>query len=81
MQPLYAADFPRLLIQSQILFIVFCAYEITGVHYGTGRHIPDIDMEDIPKAMQVLINHPDACRKLPLTFVNRCGGPVSRSTS
>ncbi|KAL2210664.1 hypothetical protein CC79DRAFT_1366047 [Sarocladium strictum] len=42
-----------LAVAAQILFIVFCAYEITGVKYGTGRHIPDIDAEDIPKAMQM----------------------------
>ncbi|KAH7018203.1 uncharacterized protein B0I36DRAFT_276695 [Microdochium trichocladiopsis] len=41
-----------LAIVAQILFIVFCAFEITGVHYGTGQHIANIAPEAIPKAME-----------------------------
>ncbi|KAF7558008.1 hypothetical protein G7Z17_g330 [Cylindrodendrum hubeiense] len=48
----FAAD-DWLAVVAQILFIVFCAYEITGVHYGTGQHIGDIADENIPKAMQM----------------------------
>ncbi|KAH7323157.1 hypothetical protein B0I35DRAFT_499896 [Stachybotrys elegans] len=48
----FAAD-DWLAVAAQILFIVFCAYEITGVGYGTGRHIPDIEPENIPRAMHM----------------------------
>lgn len=37
----------------QILFLVFCSYEITGVTYGTGHHFADIPVENFSKAMQV----------------------------
>ncbi|KAK9771444.1 hypothetical protein AB5N19_03193 [Seiridium cardinale] len=42
-----------LAVAAQILFIIFCSYEITGVHYGTGQHIKNIAAENIPKAMQM----------------------------
>lgn len=42
-----------LAVAAQILFIIFCAYEITGVTYGTGRHHADIPDDDYPKAMQM----------------------------
>nr|CEG03762.1 unnamed protein product [Fusarium acuminatum CS5907] len=42
-----------LAVAAQMLFIVFCAYEITGVRYGTGKHHADIPQEDYPKAMQM----------------------------
>ncbi|CAH0002448.1 unnamed protein product [Clonostachys byssicola] len=38
---------------AQILYICFSVFEILGVHYGTGRHIGDIPVEDISKAMQM----------------------------
>ncbi|KAM3076819.1 hypothetical protein ACMFMG_003713 [Clarireedia jacksonii] len=37
---------------AQGLFIVFCAYELTGVGYGTGQHLVNIPRENIPHAMQ-----------------------------
>jgi hypothetical protein len=40
-------------IIGQFMFTVYSAYCITGVRYGTGRHIKDIAPENIPKAMQV----------------------------
>ncbi|KAG9254598.1 uncharacterized protein F5Z01DRAFT_654303 [Emericellopsis atlantica] len=42
-----------LAVGAQILFIVFTSYELTGVSYGTGRHVADIDPEHLPKAMQM----------------------------
>ncbi|KAH6972854.1 hypothetical protein BKA56DRAFT_492464 [Ilyonectria sp. MPI-CAGE-AT-0026] len=48
----FAAD-DWLAVAAQILFIVFCSYEITGVRYGTGQHIVNIPEEKIPKAMQM----------------------------
>ncbi|KAH8736571.1 hypothetical protein BGZ61DRAFT_341393 [Ilyonectria robusta] len=48
----FAAD-DWLAVAAQILFIFFCAYEITGVRYGTGQHIANIPQEDIPRAMQM----------------------------
>ncbi|KAH7125843.1 hypothetical protein EDB81DRAFT_764939 [Dactylonectria macrodidyma] len=48
----FAAD-DWLAVAAQILFIVFCAYEITGVHYGTGQHLTNLSSEQIPKAMQM----------------------------
>ncbi|KAK7403418.1 hypothetical protein QQX98_010831 [Neonectria punicea] len=48
----FAAD-DWLAVIAQLLFIIFCAYEISGVHYGTGQHIKDIPTENIPKAMQM----------------------------
>lgn len=39
----------------KILFLVFSAYEITGVSYGTGHHFSDIPTENFSKAMQVRI--------------------------
>ncbi|KAF4455281.1 hypothetical protein F53441_2356 [Fusarium austroafricanum] len=42
-----------LAVIAQFMFIVFIAYEISGVHYGTGRHLKDISAENIPKAMQM----------------------------
>ncbi|KAH7136994.1 hypothetical protein B0J13DRAFT_83053 [Dactylonectria estremocensis] len=48
----FAAD-DWLAVAAQILFTVFCAYEITGVHYGTGQHLKNLSDEQIPKAMQM----------------------------
>ncbi|EXK25056.1 hypothetical protein FOMG_18261 [Fusarium oxysporum f. sp. melonis 26406] len=48
----FAAD-DWLAVIAQFMFIVFISYEITGVHYGTGRHFKDISPENIPKAMQM----------------------------
>ncbi|KAJ4264395.1 hypothetical protein NW762_005593 [Fusarium torreyae] len=48
----FAAD-DWLAVIAQFLFIVFCAYEITGVRYGTGQHLKNIDHDDIPIAMQM----------------------------
>ncbi|KAF3014231.1 hypothetical protein E8E14_009166 [Neopestalotiopsis sp. 37M] len=50
----FAAD-DWLAVIAQFLFIVFCSYEITGVHFGTGRHVADIVEQggSVPKAMQM----------------------------
>ncbi|KAI9151378.1 hypothetical protein HJFPF1_08580 [Paramyrothecium foliicola] len=48
----FAAD-DWLAVAAQILFIVFCAYELSGVRYGTGRHFADIPKENYPIAMQM----------------------------
>ncbi|KXJ89532.1 hypothetical protein Micbo1qcDRAFT_213023 [Microdochium bolleyi] len=42
-----------LAVAAQFLFAIFCAYEISGVHYGTGQHFADLSKEAIPKAMQM----------------------------
>ncbi|KAI1840394.1 hypothetical protein JX265_007215 [Neoarthrinium moseri] len=42
-----------LAVAAQFLFIIFCAYEITGVTYGTGKHFADIEDGHVPKAMQM----------------------------
>ncbi|KAK7967573.1 uncharacterized protein PG986_001850 [Apiospora aurea] len=42
-----------LAVAAQILFLVFCSYEISGVKYGTGHHFADIPTEDFSKAMQM----------------------------
>ncbi|KAH6647117.1 hypothetical protein BKA67DRAFT_639150 [Truncatella angustata] len=42
-----------LAVIAQFLFIVFCAYELTGVTYGTGQHLKNLSDEAIPKAMQM----------------------------
>ncbi|PSR79065.1 hypothetical protein BD289DRAFT_375944 [Coniella lustricola] len=42
-----------LAVIAQIMFIVYSSYSITGVKYGTGRHISDIPTENIPMAMQM----------------------------
>ncbi|KAK8100499.1 hypothetical protein PG999_010873 [Apiospora kogelbergensis] len=42
-----------LAVVAQILFLVFSAYEITGVSYGTGHHFSDIPTENFSKAMQM----------------------------
>ncbi|KAH9887510.1 hypothetical protein F4778DRAFT_786351 [Xylariomycetidae sp. FL2044] len=42
-----------LAVAAQILFIIFCAYEITGVEYGTGSHFADIKEGNIPIAMKM----------------------------
>jgi hypothetical protein len=34
-------------------FTVYCAFVIVGVQYGTGRHLVDIPVENIPIAMKV----------------------------
>ena len=49
-----------MLTMLQFLFIVFCSYEITGVHFGTGRHVADIVEQggSVPKAMQVSYTPP-----------------------
>ncbi|KAK6222612.1 hypothetical protein LQW54_000792 [Pestalotiopsis sp. IQ-011] len=48
----FAAD-DWLAVIAQFLFIIFCSYEITGVHYGTGRHTSNIPEGGVPKAMQM----------------------------
>ncbi|KAF4980511.1 hypothetical protein FZEAL_3499 [Fusarium zealandicum] len=48
----FAAD-DWLAVIAQLLFIIFCSYEIHGVRYGTGQHIKDISHENIPIAMQM----------------------------
>ncbi|KAG4430976.1 hypothetical protein IFR05_013536 [Cadophora sp. M221] len=40
-----------LLVVSLILFITYCAFAATGLHYGTGRHFTDIPSKDVPKAL------------------------------
>ncbi|PSR89050.1 hypothetical protein BD289DRAFT_366386 [Coniella lustricola] len=42
-----------LAVGSQILFIVFCSYEITGVKYGTGQHNADLPADSVPQAMHM----------------------------
>jgi hypothetical protein len=36
----------------KILFSFYCAFVIVGVHYGTGRHLPDIEPENFIIAMK-----------------------------
>ncbi|KAH8878809.1 hypothetical protein GQ53DRAFT_834696 [Thozetella sp. PMI_491] len=48
----FAAD-DWLAVIAQLLFIIFCSYEITGVHYGTGQHLTNLTSDQIPKAMQM----------------------------
>lgn len=48
----FAAD-DWLAVAAQILFIIFTAYELRGVHYGTGLHVKDIKPGNVPKAMQM----------------------------
>lgn len=40
-----------LLIIALTFFTTYSACSATGVHYGTGRHITDIPLQDIPKAL------------------------------
>ncbi|KAE8452235.1 hypothetical protein EG329_001702 [Mollisiaceae sp. DMI_Dod_QoI] len=40
-----------LLIVALIFFTTYCACSATGVHYGTGRHVTDIPLDDIPRAL------------------------------
>ncbi|OBT77920.1 hypothetical protein VF21_04339 [Pseudogymnoascus sp. 05NY08] len=35
-----------------IFFTFFCAFAITGVHYGTGQHAADLPPEDIPVGLK-----------------------------
>ncbi|KAK8136759.1 hypothetical protein PG984_004699 [Apiospora sp. TS-2023a] len=42
-----------LAVVAQIMFLVFCSYEITGVSYGTGHHFKDIPTENFSHAMQM----------------------------
>jgi hypothetical protein len=35
----------------QIFFTTYCACSLSGVHYGTGRHLEDIPPKDIPTAL------------------------------
>lgn len=37
----------------KFMFIVYGAYCITGVHYGTGLHVKDMEPGHVTKAMQV----------------------------
>ncbi|CZR50852.1 related to integral membrane protein [Phialocephala subalpina] len=39
------------LIIALMFFTTYCACSATGVHYGTGRHVTDIPLDDIPKAL------------------------------
>lgn len=42
----------------QVFFTFFCAFAITGVHYGTGQHAANLPQEDIPVGLKVKIPHP-----------------------
>ncbi|KAL9563829.1 hypothetical protein ACKAV7_012071 [Fusarium commune] len=42
-----------LAIAAQFMFVIYCSYQLAGVHYGTGRHFKDIPEENLPKAMQM----------------------------
>ncbi|KFY13955.1 hypothetical protein V491_06210 [Pseudogymnoascus sp. VKM F-3775] len=35
-----------------VFFTFFCAFAITGVHYGTGQHAADLPPEDIPVGLK-----------------------------
>jgi hypothetical protein len=50
---LLAASEPcRLTAGTQATFILYCAFSITGVHYGTGRHKTDLPEESYATAMK-----------------------------
>lgn len=42
-----------LAVCAQILFVIFCIYELVGITYGTGQHHRNIDPQNLPKAIQV----------------------------
>jgi hypothetical protein len=35
----------------QVFFTTYCACSLSGIHYGTGRHLDDIPPTDIPRAL------------------------------
>lgn len=41
----------RFLTLTQILFTTYCTCAAFGVKYGIGRHLDDIPLENIPKAL------------------------------
>ncbi|CAJ2503689.1 Uu.00g110830.m01.CDS01 [Anthostomella pinea] len=42
-----------LAVAAQVLFVVFCAYEVKGVQYGAGQHVMMISAEIRPEAMRM----------------------------
>lgn len=46
----------------QVFFTFFCAFAITGVHYGTGQHAADLPPEDIPVGLKVRSPRPKPAR-------------------
>lgn len=38
---------------SQILFVFFCTFAISGVHHGTGQHAVDLPPAEIPVGLKV----------------------------
>jgi hypothetical protein len=38
-------------LTSQVFFTTYCACSLSGIHYGTGRHLDDIPLENIPRAL------------------------------
>jgi hypothetical protein len=41
------------LVSKQILFTLYCIFVLLGVHYGTGVHLVDLPLENIPIAFKV----------------------------
>ncbi|KAK6823627.1 hypothetical protein PG987_013884 [Apiospora arundinis] len=41
------------MVFATISFVLFAAFALTGVHYGTGRHNSDLKKEDVQDAMKV----------------------------
>jgi hypothetical protein len=48
-QPAYV--FTNLISIIKGFFTTYIACSLSGIHYGTGRHLKDISPEDIPKAL------------------------------
>lgn len=48
-QPAYV--FTNLIFIIKGFFTTYIACSLSGIHYGTGRHLKDISPEDIPKAL------------------------------
>lgn len=40
---------------AQAVWIVYCFISSTGVHYGTGQHMYNLEEENIKKAMMVCV--------------------------
>ncbi|KAH8683351.1 hypothetical protein BGZ60DRAFT_217876 [Tricladium varicosporioides] len=41
-----------LAVAALILFTLYCAFVLLGVHYGTGQHLADLDQSNIPIAIK-----------------------------
>jgi hypothetical protein len=49
----HASTIRVLLTETQILFVFFCGFAITGVYHGTGQHADILPQEEIPIGLKV----------------------------